>query len=115
MRAHKALELSLGHLRSGAEQSVEPHVRIEEFTRVRDVHRGLILVSCQDPDLDAGVGHGQDCFRDLFLDLVLDGRHAQEDQVLLEVLGQRGRFLLPVIVGVFDVVESGLEFKGLLL
>lgn len=52
------------------------------FLKETDIDGGLELVSSEDPDVDAGLLETRDRRRHLLLELVLDGRRAEQNEVL---------------------------------
>ena len=62
------------------------HVVREVTTRVRDVDGRVLLVAREHPDLDARQAQRLECIGHVLLQLVLDGRGANELQLVLNVV-----------------------------
>ena len=75
-----------GHAIAHVGQEQATHVDVKVATRLAYAHGGLGLVASEHPDLDAGFGERVDCDVHVLLELVLDGRHAHQTQVLLDEL-----------------------------
>ena len=69
-------------------QADNEHGRVDQTARVGDLDGRLLLVAGQHPDLDAGLAQLLDRLRHAVLQLVLDARGADEQQLLLDLVDQ---------------------------
>mmetsp|Transcript_1248 Transcript_1248/g.3760 ORF Transcript_1248/g.3760 Transcript_1248/m.3760 type:complete len:684 (-) Transcript_1248:1219-3270(-) len=74
--------LELGGRGLGA-QDGERHAGSEELARLADLDGGLALVASEHPELDAGLGERRDRLGHADLELVLDGRGADDGELSL--------------------------------
>ena len=73
------------------------HVVPDQSARLRDVNRRVLLVAGEHPHRDASAHHLLDRARHPVLELVLDGRGANEEEVLLDDLRRRLKFLVSLL------------------
>mmetsp|Transcript_10515 Transcript_10515/g.28063 ORF Transcript_10515/g.28063 Transcript_10515/m.28063 type:complete len:886 (+) Transcript_10515:1031-3688(+) len=79
--------------------------RLQQAGRDTDDHRGLDLVACEHPDLDACRYQACDRVPDLVLQPVLDAREPVQLEVALDLLGHLVEAVLPVLGGTGGLLE----------